>query len=181
MPTFDTAKPITATLHVEVGDTRITATDRVDTVVEVRPSAPDNKDDLRAAKETKVEYADGRLTVRTPKARGLFGPKGSVFLEVSVPSGSRLTGIIKVGNLNATGPLDECDVLTSAGDPAGRAGPYGPAEDLVRGRHPRPRHRRRRRQHLLGRRTDPQGRRQRGAQELQRHHLGRGRGRMSCG
>jgi hypothetical protein len=115
MPTFDTLKPITATLHVEIGDTRVTATDRADTVVEVHPSTPDNKDDLRAAKETKVEYADGRLTVRTPKARGLFGPKGSVFLEVSVPSGSRLTGIIQVGNLNATGPLDACDVRTSAG------------------------------------------------------------------
>ena len=40
MPTFDTPEPITVTLELGVGDVRITASDRADTVVEVRPSDP---------------------------------------------------------------------------------------------------------------------------------------------
>lgn len=37
MPSYETEGPITATIHVEVGVARISATDRTDTVVEIRP------------------------------------------------------------------------------------------------------------------------------------------------
>ena len=67
MPTYDTPEPISVSLELGVGDIRITAGDRTDTVVEVRPSDPANKDDVAAAEQTRVEYADGRLTVKAPK------------------------------------------------------------------------------------------------------------------
>ena len=38
MPTFDTPEPITVVIDLSVGDVRITASDRADTVVEVRPT-----------------------------------------------------------------------------------------------------------------------------------------------
>jgi hypothetical protein len=38
MPTFDTPEPISVTVEFGVGDLRIVASDRADTMVEVRPS-----------------------------------------------------------------------------------------------------------------------------------------------
>ena len=40
MPTFDTPEPIAVTLDVGVGDIRVVAGDRTDTIVDVRPSDP---------------------------------------------------------------------------------------------------------------------------------------------
>src|SRR5437764_958604 len=40
MPTFDTPEPISVTVEFGVGDLRIVASDRTDTMVEVRPSDP---------------------------------------------------------------------------------------------------------------------------------------------
>ena len=73
MPTFQTSEPITANIELAVGDARIAASDRDDTVVEVRPTNPDNDADVRAAAETRVEFspASGQLVVRGPKQRGL--------------------------------------------------------------------------------------------------------------
>ena len=38
MPTFDTPQPITATVEISAGSVRLVASDRDDTVVEVRPA-----------------------------------------------------------------------------------------------------------------------------------------------
>src|ERR687897_902184 len=67
MTTFDTPEPISVTLEVGVGDIRIVASDRTDTVVDVRPSDPAKKSDVTAAELTRVEYAEGRLLVGAPK------------------------------------------------------------------------------------------------------------------
>ena len=67
MPAFDTPGPITVAIEIGVGDARITATDRSDTVVEVRPSDSGAGDDVRAAEQTRVEYTDGQLLIRAPK------------------------------------------------------------------------------------------------------------------
>ena len=69
MPTFDTPEPISATIDLVIGDVRITAGDRDTTVVEVRPSDPSNDEDLKAAEQTRVEYANGQLLVKAPKLR----------------------------------------------------------------------------------------------------------------
>ena len=67
MFTFDTPQPISVTFDLGVSDLRITATDRADTVVEVRPSDPDEPTDVTAAEQTRVEYADGVLQIKAPK------------------------------------------------------------------------------------------------------------------
>ncbi len=49
MPVFDTPEPIIATIEVGVGDIRIAASEREDTVVEVRPSDSSRSADQQAA------------------------------------------------------------------------------------------------------------------------------------
>ncbi|MFE5810576.1 DUF4097 domain-containing protein [Streptomyces sp. NPDC056491] len=116
MPSYETDGPITAIIHVEVGVARISATDRTDTVVEIHPRTAGDKDDIRAAEETKVDLNDGTLSIRTPKARGLFSARGAVTVDVALPQGSRLVGTLEMGDLSCKGTLGECEVRTSAGD-----------------------------------------------------------------
>ena len=61
MPTFDTPEPIALSLELGVGDVRIVASDRTDTVVDVQPSDPSKKSDVTAVEQTRVEYANGSL------------------------------------------------------------------------------------------------------------------------
>jgi DUF4097 and DUF4098 domain-containing protein YvlB len=118
MPVFDTPDPITATLELLVGDVRITAGDRPDTVVEVRPSDPGTDLDVKAAELTRIEYADGRLLVKAPKQRGLglFGKPGSVDVEIALPTGSRLDATTAVAKFTGTGTLGDVRVKTAVGD-----------------------------------------------------------------
>ncbi|RSM73135.1 hypothetical protein DMB66_03615 [Actinoplanes sp. ATCC 53533] len=119
MPTFDTPTPIHATLELIVGDVRITATDRTDTTVEIRPTDPSAELDLRAAEQTQVEFADGRLLVKTPRnLRNLaFTRKtGSIDVEIALPTGSEVRGEAAVAAFHSTGTLGETTIKTSAGD-----------------------------------------------------------------
>ena len=119
MPTFDTPQPIAATVEVYVGDVRITAGDRTDTTVEVRPSDPHSEIDVRAAEQTRVEYAAGRLLVKAPKPRGLamFGRSApSVDVEIGLPTGSHLRGDAGVGAFHGAGTFGAVKIKTGAGD-----------------------------------------------------------------
>jgi DUF4097 and DUF4098 domain-containing protein YvlB len=91
MPTFDTPEPVVATVDVGSGHVRIIASDRTDTVVEVRPTDQVNDADVRAAEQARVEYANGQLLVRGPKSkiRSLFGRPPSIDVTIELPSGSR--------------------------------------------------------------------------------------------
>jgi len=117
MPIFDTPEPITVTIDLSVGDVRITATDRTDTVVEVRPTDESEDSDVKAAKQTRVEYANGTLVVKGPKSRVLdFSKKTrSVDVSIELPTGSRVHGDASVGDFSGTGRLGECRFKTSAG------------------------------------------------------------------
>ena len=125
MPTFETPGPILATIEVVAGDLRITARDRTDTVVEVRPSDPSHEPDVRAAEQTRVEMTSDGLLVKGPKQRGLprslagpslFGKPGSVDVTIDLPAGSRLRADTGVATLRCTGRLAECRAKTGAGE-----------------------------------------------------------------
>jgi hypothetical protein len=74
MPTFETPEPISVTLALGVGDIRISASDRADTVVDVLPSDPAKKGDVLAAEQTRVDFANGRLVVKAPKGWRQWAP-----------------------------------------------------------------------------------------------------------
>lgn len=118
MATFNTPAPIAVDLEVGVGDVRIEATDRADTTVEVRPSDPAKPTDVRAAEQTRVEYANGHLTVKGPSGwRQWVSHRGdSIDVAISLPTGSRLQAEIGVAALRATGRLGECRAKVGVGD-----------------------------------------------------------------
>jgi hypothetical protein len=119
MPTFATPGPIIVTLDIGVGDVRITASDRADTVVEVRPSNPAKQADVAAAGQTRVEFSDGHLLVKGPKGWRRYspvGPKESIDVHIELPEGSQLRGESGVAALHSTGRLGECKYTTGVGD-----------------------------------------------------------------
>jgi DUF4097 and DUF4098 domain-containing protein YvlB len=117
MPNFETPEPISVTLEVGVGNVRITASDRTDTTVDVRPSDESDESDVQAAQRVRVDYANGALQVTGPKARVFdFSRKTrSVDVSIDLPSGSQVSGEVQVGDLSGTGRLGECRFKTSAG------------------------------------------------------------------
>jgi len=119
MPTFDTPEPISVTLDLGVADIQVAATDRLDTVVDVQPSDPSKKKDVAAAEQTRVEYANGALVVRSPKGwrQRVTGPGNeSIDVRIELPSGSTVHGVAGVGTLRCTGRIGECHFRTGVGD-----------------------------------------------------------------
>jgi hypothetical protein len=117
--TFDTPTPISVTAELGVGDLRIVASDRTDTVVAVRPSHPGNKTDSIAAPQTRVEYADGRLLIKAPQGRrkySFWGGGDAVDVRIELPSGSHVRGETGMGALRSVGRLGECDFATGVGE-----------------------------------------------------------------
>ncbi|MGK5545929.1 DUF4097 family beta strand repeat-containing protein [Streptomyces sp. URMC 127] len=112
---FETPQPISVSVDLAIGDVRLDAGERTDTAVEVRPSDPRSEADAKAAEDTRVEFAGGRLLVKGPKPR-LFGKAGSVDVTVGLPAGSEIEGTGQLAAFHCYGALGECRIRTSAGD-----------------------------------------------------------------
>ena len=117
MPVFDTPGPIAAKLELVVGDVRITASDRTDTVVTVQPSDSSYEPDMRAAEQTRVELTASGLLVKAPKQRSLsmFSKPGSIDVAIELPSGSSLNADAAVAAVRSAGQLGDCRVKTATG------------------------------------------------------------------
>jgi hypothetical protein len=116
MPTFPTPEPITAVLDVTAGHVQIRASDRTDTVVEVRPSDETRDADVGAAAQTQVEFSGGRLSVRAPKNRlwSLIGRPPSIDVTIELPTDSRVDAR-GWANYRSQGRLGEVSFETAAG------------------------------------------------------------------
>jgi DUF4097 and DUF4098 domain-containing protein YvlB len=122
MPTFETSQPISVSIEMNRGAAHLIATDRTDTVVAVNPSDRSRPDDVDAAEKIAVDLANGTLSIRGPKPRGIVGQvvgwkgKGSVDVTVELPEGSSLRADVGVLDLRGDGRLGDVDVKTAAGD-----------------------------------------------------------------
>jgi hypothetical protein len=141
MPAFDTPEPIAVVLELGVGEVHIAASDRPDTVVDVRPSDPGRKADVAAAGQTGVHYADGVLRVKAPKGwrhHTFRGGRESVDVRIELPAGSTVRGEAGLVALRSTGRLGDCRYSTGAGDirieEAGRVRLRSAAGDIAVGR-----------------------------------------------
>jgi len=107
MPTFDTPRPISATIDLGLGDVRITAGDRATTSVDVRPSDPSNDEDSRAANATRIDFDNERLLIKAPKLRAWLprSDGGSIDVTVELPAGSNLTGSAGSADFRTDGRL----------------------------------------------------------------------------
>ncbi|MFB4303259.1 DUF4097 domain-containing protein [Actinomadura sp. NTSP31] len=118
MPEFDTPEPITADIDVYIGQVRVHAGDRTDTVVEVRPSDPSLEASVQAAERTIVEFSAGRLLVKGPKPKGLAhlrSWRGAIDVTVALPAGSRVDARV-AADFVATGRLGETVLRSLSGD-----------------------------------------------------------------
>jgi DUF4097 and DUF4098 domain-containing protein YvlB len=117
MPTFNTPEPISATIDLAAADVRLIASDRQDTVVEVRPSSSSREPDVKVAEQTKVEYTAAGLQIKGPKQRSIGLRKiGSVDVTVELPAGSQIEADAGIGALRFMGQLGKCRVKMGAGD-----------------------------------------------------------------
>jgi hypothetical protein len=115
--TFETPRPLSATVGLILGELRLTASERDTTVVEVRPSDATNKEDVQAAEKTRVECAAGRLTVMAPRARS-WSPRssgGSIEVTIELPAGSSLQAGGQLADFVCAGPLGDCRIKTGLG------------------------------------------------------------------
>jgi len=117
MPTFDTPGPITATIDVMVGAVQISAGDPGAAVVDVRPSDASNADDVKAAEQTRAEYANEHVLVRAPKLRSWLprARAGSVDVTIQLPAGSEVRGAGQLTDFHCDGPLGDCRIKTGIG------------------------------------------------------------------
>lgn len=126
MPTFDTPEPISVDVEIGVGDIRIEANDRADTIVEVRPSDPTKRSDVAAAEQTRVDYANGHLLVKGPSGWRQWRARRSesIDVEIVVPAGSRVRAEAGVAAFRCIGRIGECRCKIGVGDVhLDRAGP----------------------------------------------------------
>ena len=112
MPTFDTPGPIAATVVVSGAQVRVTASDRTDTVVLVEPIDQASQSDVKVASKTKVDFADGQLSVKTT----ISGDKdGSVAITIDLPAGSSLVAYLAHSGVHAEGSFGECELHVASG------------------------------------------------------------------
>jgi hypothetical protein len=120
-PAFDTPEPILASIDITGGEVWIGASDRSDTVVEVRPRNESEDLDVQTAKDTQIDYAHGRLLVKAPRNKGrwwLFGwdyGRGAVEVTIELPAGSRVDIDAIVAEVHCQGRLGETRVKSSSG------------------------------------------------------------------
>ncbi|HEY3871342.1 MAG TPA: DUF4097 family beta strand repeat-containing protein [Actinocrinis sp.] len=118
---FETPSPINVTLDLYVADVHMVASDRADTVIEVKPSDPGKPADVKAAENTRVEFDEvtGALSVimRKPRSRFVNFSKRpeSVDLVVQLPSGSAVRGQASMGDYEADGLLGVVSLKTDFG------------------------------------------------------------------
>jgi DUF4097 and DUF4098 domain-containing protein YvlB len=115
MPSFETPEPISVILELGVGNVRIAASDRTDTVVDVRPSDAADESDVKAAEQVRVDYTHGTLRVIGPKAPAFdFSRKTrSVDVTIELPTDSRVSAELQMGDVRSAGQIGQCEVKTT--------------------------------------------------------------------
>jgi hypothetical protein len=119
MPTFDSRGPISVNVEIGVGEIRMAASDRTDTVVEVRPADPSKKGDVTAAQQTRVDFSDGSLRIKAHKGLRQYSFRGgaeAIHVIIELPAGSTVAGEAGVGTLHATGRFGDFRHKSGAGD-----------------------------------------------------------------
>ncbi|MFB7607780.1 DUF4097 family beta strand repeat-containing protein [Streptomyces gardneri] len=103
---FPTTAPIAVVLAVPAGLVRFIAADRADTTVEVLPANAAKSNDIKAAEQVTVAYADGVLRIEAAEAKNrILGNSGSVEVTVQLPAGSHVEAKSAAAELHGVGRL----------------------------------------------------------------------------
>ncbi|MFI6417647.1 DUF4097 family beta strand repeat-containing protein [Streptomyces sp. NPDC050842] len=118
MQKFATTAPVSALLDIPAGTIRfIAAADRTaGTTVEVLPANAAKSNDVKAAEQVTVAYADGvlRIEAAEPKSR-ILGNSGSVEVTVHLPAGSRVEAKTAAADFHGVGRLGDVTVDSAQG------------------------------------------------------------------
>ncbi|MFF3941035.1 DUF4097 family beta strand repeat-containing protein [Streptomyces phaeofaciens] len=108
MQKFDTTAPVSAVLDIPAGRVQIIAAERADTVVEVLPANASKSRDVKAAEQTRIEYADGVLRIEASTAKNAYlGPSGSLEVTVRLPAGSGVEARTASAEFRAVGRVGD--------------------------------------------------------------------------
>jgi DUF4097 and DUF4098 domain-containing protein YvlB len=108
MQKFDTTAPVLTVLDIPAGRIRFIAADRTDATVEVLPLDAAKSRDVKAAEQTRIEYADGVLRIEAAPAKNrVLGHSGSVEVTVQLPAGSRVEAKAAAADLRGVGRLGD--------------------------------------------------------------------------
>ncbi|MGV0742176.1 DUF4097 family beta strand repeat-containing protein [Mycolicibacterium sp. XJ870] len=116
MTTFQTPEPITAVVEVVAGAVRLVASDRDDTIVEVRPRDPNRASDVRVAEQARVECHNGTLKVTAGRKVLSLGRGGAVHIDIELPAKSRLKASSASADVEADGAYSECRFASASGN-----------------------------------------------------------------
>ena len=72
---------------------RIAASDRTDTVVDIRPSDATDESDVKAAQQVRVDYTNGTLRITGPKSRTFDFSRNRRSVDVADRSAQRVPGV----------------------------------------------------------------------------------------
>lgn len=117
MSEYPGSTPISANITLASGDCIVTAEQRDNTTVSVTPHKNDAKS-KEAAEATKVDFRDGRLTIRGPEGMTgwLFGRgSGSINIVVKVPLGSNVTVKAASAPISLQGEFNVASATTASG------------------------------------------------------------------
>ncbi|GAA1696911.1 DUF4097 family beta strand repeat-containing protein [Kribbella yunnanensis] len=104
---FDTPAPITVVVDIPAGQVRFVATDRADTVVDVRPSNASKGRDVQVAEQTTVEYAEGVVRIEAVAKNRVFGASGSIEVTVQLPVDSTVEAKAAAAGFRTDGRLGD--------------------------------------------------------------------------
>ncbi|WP_124711812.1 DUF4097 family beta strand repeat-containing protein [Mycolicibacterium nivoides] len=115
MTTFHTAEPITAVVEIVAGAVHLAATDRDDTVVDIKPRDPERASDVRAAEQARVDFHNGTLVVTAGRKVLSLGRGGAVRVDIALPAGSRLNLSSASADIDADGVYSDCRCASASG------------------------------------------------------------------
>ncbi|GAB3936005.1 DUF4097 family beta strand repeat-containing protein [Kribbella albertanoniae] len=104
---FDTPAPITVVADIPAGRVRFVATERGDTVVDVRPANASKGRDVEVAEQTTVEYADGVVRIEAVTMNRIFGSSGSIEVTVQLPVDSTVEAKAAAAGFRTDGRLGD--------------------------------------------------------------------------
>jgi Putative adhesin len=116
MPTFNTPEPIAARVEAAAGSVRFVATDRDDTVVEVRAHDESRAADVRAAELARVQCHNGKLTAAAGRGGFPLFRGGAIDIDIALPSRSTLTVSVTSADVCAEGEFDDCQISSASGN-----------------------------------------------------------------
>ncbi|MFE3448072.1 DUF4097 domain-containing protein [Nonomuraea sp. NPDC059194] len=115
MPAFPTPDPVSVHVDFPAGRLRVTATERDDTHIEVRPADPASETDVEYAQAVLIEHTDGLITIKAPD-RPRLRRTPSLDVTIDLPTRSNLRAITASTDVTATGQLGEVEVNCASGD-----------------------------------------------------------------